>query len=41
MPFLLDNLMIFGRILRREGIDVHPGRLLDVVEALGIVNIAA
>src|SRR5256885_2780032 len=39
MPRLLDNLLIFGRLLRRAGIDVHPGRLLDVVEALGHVNL--
>ena len=41
MSQLLDNLLAFGRILRREGIDVHPGRVLDVVEALGHVNLAA
>ena len=38
MSRLLDNLLIFGRLLRRAGIDVHPGRLLDVVEALGHVE---
>jgi uncharacterized protein with von Willebrand factor type A (vWA) domain len=41
MSRLLDNLLIFGRVLRRAGIDVHPGRLLDVVEALEHVNLAA
>jgi uncharacterized protein with von Willebrand factor type A (vWA) domain len=41
MSHLLDNLLIFGRVLRREGIDVHLGRMLDVVEALGHVNLAA
>jgi len=41
MSQLLDNLLAFGRILRREGIDVHPGRVLDVVEALGHVSLAA
>ncbi len=41
MPHLLDKLLAFGRILRREGIDVHPGRVLDVVEGLGHVNLAA
>jgi uncharacterized protein with von Willebrand factor type A (vWA) domain len=41
MSGLLDNLLIFGRILRRAGVDVHPGRLLDVVEALGHVNLGA
>jgi len=38
---LLENLLIFGRILRRAGIDVHPGRMLDVVDALDHVNLAA
>ena len=28
-------------MLRRAGIDVHPGRMIDVVEALGHVNLAA
>jgi len=41
MSRLLDNLLIFGRILRRAGIDVHPARLLDVIEALGHVNLGA
>ena len=39
MSRLLDNLLIFGRLLRRAGVDVHRGRLLDVVEALGHVNL--
>jgi uncharacterized protein with von Willebrand factor type A (vWA) domain len=38
---LISNLLLFGRVLRRTGIDVHPGRLLDVVEALRHVNVAA
>jgi uncharacterized protein with von Willebrand factor type A (vWA) domain len=41
MSRLLDNLLVFGRVLRRAGIDVHPGRLLDVIEALGQVNLGA
>ena len=41
MSRLLDNLLIFGRVLRRAGIDVHPGRLLDLIEALGHVNLGA
>src|SRR5262245_13218123 len=41
MSSFLDNLLFFGRILRRAGIDVHPGRMIDVVEALGHVNLAA
>ncbi len=41
MSRLLDNLLIFGRVLRRAGIDVHRGRLLDLIEALGHVNLGA
>lgn len=41
MSHLLDNLLIFGRVLRRAGIEVQPGRLLDVVEALAHVNMAS
>src|SRR5881394_2435376 len=41
MSRLFDNLLIFGRVLRRAGIDVHPGRLLDLIEALGHVNLHA
>ncbi len=39
MTHLLENLLIFGRLLRQAGIEVHPGRLLDVVEALGHVDL--
>jgi uncharacterized protein with von Willebrand factor type A (vWA) domain len=41
MSRLLDNLLVFGRVLRRAGIDVHRGRLLDLIEALGHVNLGA
>jgi len=41
MSRLIDNLLIFGRVLRRAGIDIHRGRLLDVVEALGHVDLGA
>src|SRR5712671_7930861 len=41
MSRLLDNLLIFGRILRRAGLDVHRGRLLDVIEALEHVDLGA
>lgn len=41
MPFFLDNVLTFGRLLRRAGIDVQPGRLLDVVEALRHVDLSA
>ena len=41
MSHLLENLLIFGRVLRRAGIEVQPGRLVDIVEALGYVNLRA
>jgi uncharacterized protein with von Willebrand factor type A (vWA) domain len=41
MPHLIDNLLIFGRVLRDGGVDVHRGRLLDVVDALGQVDLGA
>jgi uncharacterized protein with von Willebrand factor type A (vWA) domain len=41
MSHFVENLLVFGRILRREGIDVHPGRMLDVIEALGQINLSA
>ena len=41
MSRLLDNLLLFGRILRAAGIAVHPGRLLDVVSALDHVDLRA
>jgi uncharacterized protein with von Willebrand factor type A (vWA) domain len=41
MSHLLENLLLFGRVLRRAGIEVHPGRLLDVVAALGHVNLSS
>ena len=41
VPQFLDSLLAFGRVLRGVGIDVHPGRMIDVVEALGHVNLAA
>jgi hypothetical protein len=37
---LLARLLGFGRALRRLGLDVHTGRMLDVVEALSCIDIA-
>jgi uncharacterized protein with von Willebrand factor type A (vWA) domain len=37
---LLHNLLAFGRLLRRLGLDVHPGRLLHATEALLQVDIS-
>ena len=38
---LLDNLLAFGQALRSAGLDVHIGRMLDVIEALQYVDLAA
>ena len=38
---LLGNLLVFGRLLRRLGLDVHAGRMLDVVDALLLVGLGA
>ena len=38
---LLHNLLGFGQALRAAGLDVHIGRMLDVVEALPHVNLAS
>ena len=35
----LRNLLLFGRVLRRLGMDVHAGRMLDVVEVLEYIGI--
>jgi uncharacterized protein len=35
------NLLVFGRLLRRLGIDVHTGRLIDVTEALQHVDLGS
>jgi uncharacterized protein with von Willebrand factor type A (vWA) domain len=37
---LLERLLGFGRRLRGLGLDVHTGRMLDVVEALSCVDLA-
>ena len=37
----ISNVLTFGRVLRRSGLEVHLGRLLDVIEALGHVNLGA
>ena len=37
---LLHNLVLFGRLLRALGLDVNPGRMIDLVQALAHVNLA-
>ena len=41
MANLQHNLIVFGRLLRRVGIDVHVGRMIDVTEALQHVNLSS
>lgn len=36
---LLHNLILFGRVLRGLGLDVNPGRMIDLVQALEYVAI--
>jgi len=36
----LHNLVLFGRMLRKLGLDINPERLITLVKALGYVNIA-
>lgn len=39
MMNLATNVLLFGRMLRAAGLDVHHGRLLDAVRALEWVNV--
>jgi uncharacterized protein with von Willebrand factor type A (vWA) domain len=36
---LADNVLLFGRVLRAAGFEVHPGRLVDAIRALGWVGV--
>lgn len=36
---LLHNLVLFGRVLRGLGLDVNPGRMIDLVQALAHVSL--
>ena len=36
---LLHNFLVFGRLLRRLGLDVHPGRIIDLVQAFDLIEI--
>jgi hypothetical protein len=35
----LHNFLLFGRLLRRLGFDVNPGRIIDLVQALDLIEI--
>src|SRR3954462_4971409 len=39
MTPILDNLLVFGRLLRAVGLPVDPGRMIDVANALPLVDI--
>ena len=41
MSRFVDNLAVFGRLLRNRGLGVHVGRLLDLTEALQHVDVAS
>jgi uncharacterized protein with von Willebrand factor type A (vWA) domain len=41
MSGLISNLLVFGRLLRTLGLEVHVGRLLDVAEALQHVELGS
>ena len=36
---LLHNLLLFGRLLRGLGLDVNPGRMIDLVQALDYIEV--
>ncbi len=36
---LLHNLLLFGRVLRGLGVDVNPGQMIDLVQALGYIHL--
>ena len=38
---LVENLLVFGRLLRAAGLDVHMGRMLDVLKALQFIDLGA
>jgi hypothetical protein len=35
----IHNLLLFGRLLRGLGLDVNPGRMLDLIQALSFIEI--
>ena len=41
MNALVGNVLVFGRLLRALGMEVHVGRLLDIVEALPHVDVTS
>ncbi len=39
MTDLVPNLLLFGRVLRREGLEVHHGRLIDAIRSLDWIGV--
>jgi uncharacterized protein with von Willebrand factor type A (vWA) domain len=39
VSYLLENVLVFGRLLRALGLQVHMGRMLDVLDALPLVDL--
>jgi uncharacterized protein with von Willebrand factor type A (vWA) domain len=37
----LHNLLLFGRVLRKLGLDINPGRMMDLVSALDHIEIGS
>jgi uncharacterized protein with von Willebrand factor type A (vWA) domain len=37
--FFIHNLILFGRLLRGLGLDVNPGRMIDLIDALRYIDI--
>jgi uncharacterized protein len=37
----LHNLLLFGRVLRKLGLDINPGRMMDLVSALDHIQIGS
>jgi len=35
----LHNFLVFGRLLRQLGMDINPGRMIDLVQALDLIEI--
>ena len=38
---LVPNLLLFGVVLRRAGLDIHPGRMVDALAAMEDVGVGS
>ena len=41
MSHLAENLLVFGRLLRAAGLEIHMGRMLDLLKALQYIDLAS